>query len=229
VYGPLVTLVRFCGAAIFDLDGVLLDTEPLYTQATQQVLSPYGKEYTWELKVQMMGRDSQSTAEFLVAALGLPITAEQYIARRKPLLEQACRQAAAFPGAEQLVRSLHARGIPMALATSGEAPLTRAKAVRHPWFELFSSVLCGDDPRLCHPKPAPDIFLLAARELEVPPERCVVFEDSLAGVQAARAARMQVIAVASPQMDRSRYGADVPIVSSLSGVDLTMLGLDPSQ
>ena len=217
--------MRCCRAVIFDLDGVLLDTEPLYTQATQQVLSPYGKEYTWELKVQMMGRDSQSTAEFLVAALGLPLTAEQYIAARTPLLEQACRQAAALPGAEELVRSLFARGIPMALATSGEAFLTRAKALQHPWFDLFSAVVCGDDPRLCRPKPAPDIFLVAAQELGVPLEHCVVFEDSLAGVQAAQAAGMQVIAVAAAQMDRSGYAPGIPIVSSLSDVDLAMLGL----
>ncbi|MBN1612123.1 MAG: HAD-IA family hydrolase [Polyangiaceae bacterium] len=220
-----MTLVRCCRAVIFDLDGVLLDTEPLYTQATQQVLSTYGKQYTWELKVQMMGRDSRSTAELLVAALGLPLSAEQYIARRRPLLEQACRQAPALPGAEKLVRSLWGRGIPMALATSGEASLTRAKAERHAWFELFSAVLCGDDPRLCHPKPAPDIFLLAAQELGVPLEHCVVFEDSLAGVQAAQAANMQVIAVAAPQMDRSRYADGIPIVSSLNDVRLAMLGL----
>ena len=218
-------MVRCCRAVIFDLDGVLLDTEPLYTQATQQVLSPYGKEYTWELKVQMMGRDSQSTAEFLVAALGLPLTAEQYVAARTPLLEQACRQAAALPGAEELVRSLFARGIPMALATSGEAFLTRAKALQHPWFDLFSAVVCGDDPRLGRPKPAPDIFLVAAQELGVPLEHCVVFEDSLAGVQAAQAAGMQVIAVAAAQMDRSGYAPGIPIVSSLSDVDLAMLGL----
>jgi pseudouridine 5'-phosphatase len=220
-----VTPVRFCRAVIFDLDGVLLDTEPLYTQATQQVLSPYGKQYTWELKVQMMGRDSRSTAEFLVAALGIPLTAEKYIAARKPLLERACRQAAPLPGAETLVRTLHARGIPMALATSGEASLTRAKGERHPWFELFSAIVCGDDPRLRHPKPAPDIFVLAAQELAVPLERCVVFEDSLAGVQAALAAGTQVIAVAPPQMDRSSYAHGIPIVSSLSDVDLAMLGL----
>jgi pseudouridine 5'-phosphatase len=213
-------------AVIFDLDGVLLDTEPLYTQATQQVLSPFGKEYTWELKMQMMGRDTQSTAEFLVSALGLPLTAEQYIARRKPLLEQACRAAAALPGAEALVRRLHTRGIPTAVATSGEASLTRAKTAQHPWFELFSVVVCGDDPRLSRPKPAPDIFLMAAQDLGVAPEHCVVFEDSLAGVQAAQAACMQLIAVAAPQMDRSHYPQGIPVVSSLDDANGVMLGLE---
>jgi pseudouridine-5'-monophosphatase len=225
VYGTRVSLVRSARAAIFDLDGVLLDTEPLYTQATQEVLTPYGREYTWELKMQMMGRDSRSSAEFLVAALHLPLTADQYLARRQPLLEQACRHVPALPGAEELVRCLHARNVPLALATSGEARLTRAKTESHRWFELFSVFICGDDTRLRRPKPAPDIFLLAARQLGLPPEACVVFEDSLAGVQAAQAAQMRVVAVAAPQMDRSRYAAGVAVVSSLSDVTLAQLGL----
>lgn len=225
VYGTRVSQQRAVHAVIFDLDGVLLDTEPLYTQATQEVLAPYGQEYTWALKVEMMGRDSRRAAEFLVATLGIPLTAEQYIARRQPLLERTCRTAAALPGAEELVRALHAHGVPIALATSSERPLMRAKIERHAWFELFSTFVCGDDPRLRHAKPAPDIFLLAAEELGILRENCLVFEDSLAGVEAARAAQMHVIAVAAPQMDRSRYPAGTPILSSLVDVTLAKLGL----
>ncbi len=204
---------------IFDMDGVLLDTEKFYTEVTQQIVGRFGKRFTWELKSQMMGRSPLVSARLLVEALELPLSAEQYLQEREGLLEELAPSAEPMPGAVTLVRSLHAAGIPLALATSSHRRLFELKTRRHgEWFSLFSAVVVGDDPRLGALKPAPDIFLLAARELGAEPSDCLVVEDSPAGVQAARAAGMQVLAVPYPGLDPEALGDANLLVPSLEQV-----------
>jgi pseudouridine-5'-monophosphatase len=102
--------------------------------------------------------------------------------------------------------------VPQAVATSSEKKLFELKISRHRgWFSIFAAAVTGDDPRVAAGKPAPDIFLVAARELGVDPKACVVFEDSPAGLESARAASMQVVAVPDPAMARSRF-ADADLV-----------------
>jgi pseudouridine-5'-monophosphatase len=190
---------------LFDLDGVLLDTEGLYTLATQRVLDRYGKTYDWSLKVQTMGRDARIAARLIVERLGLPLTPEELLAARDPILEQLIEESPAMAGAEAFVRGLHARGVPMAVATSSDRRLYLRKVRPHAWFERFRAVVCGDDPRVRAKKPAPDIFLAAAADLGVAPRDCLVFEDSPAGVEAALAAGMRVVALPPPQASRDLY------------------------
>jgi pseudouridine-5'-monophosphatase len=210
---------------IFDLDGVLLDTEPLYTRATQQVVEPYGKVFDWSVKGDIIGRNALDGARHAVASLALPISPEEYLARREPILRELFREAEEFPGARNFVERLAQRGVPMAIATSSEQELCWLKIARHPWFSLFSAVVCGDDPRIVHLKPAPDIFLVAATELGAPPEDCVVFEDSPAGVEAALRAGMQVVALPDPGMERSRYAAAQIVIGAFSAIEPQDLGL----
>jgi pseudouridine-5'-monophosphatase len=212
--------------AIFDLDGVLLDTEPIYTDASNAVAARYGKQQDWSIKANMIGRPAIDAARYFVEALDLPISAEEYLAARGEYLHEHLLGAGRMPAAEQFTRELFRRGIPLAVATSTEAKLFDLKIAGHrPWFSIFSAVICGDDPRVLRGKPAPDIFLLAARELGADPASCVVFEDSPFGVAAALAAGMQVVALPDPHMDLSRYaGADV-IVSGFDACALSDLGL----
>jgi len=223
-YASRVKLARPVSHVIFDLDGVLLDTEPLYTRATQEVISPYGKTFDWSIKGDMIGRSSLDGAHHLVRTLGLPLLPEEYLARRKPLLDALFPTAPEIPGARALVDRLHARGVPLGVATSSEQALYRAKTTRHDWFGVFRAVVCGDDPRIGALKPAPDIFLITARDLGAAPQDCLVFEDSLAGVEAARAAGMQVVALPDPHMDRARYAADL-LIDAYGELDLADLGL----
>lgn len=212
-------------AIVFDLDGILLDTEPAYTDATAQVLREYGKSYGWELKARMMGRCSKESAELLVRELGLPLSGAEYLERRRPLLERAFPGVAPLPGAPELVTSLSERGVPLAVATSSERSLYELKVERHSWFVRFRAVVCGDDPRVSRPKPAPDIFFLAARDLGVAPESCLVFEDSPAGVEAALAAGMRVIALPAPELGAHHFAGAERIVRSYSELDPMDLGL----
>jgi pseudouridine-5'-monophosphatase len=211
-----VRLRRPITHAIFDMDGVLLDTEKFYTAVTQQIVGRFGKTFEWSVKGNMVGRPALESARYLVEALALPITAEQYLSERRALLEKLAPTAEALPGARALTEGLAARGIGLAVATSTERRLYELKITRHhDWFALFGAVIVGDDPRLERGKPAPDIFLLAAADLAADPAACVVVEDAPAGVLAAHAAGMQVIAVPDPAMDRTRFAAAELTVASL--------------
>jgi pseudouridine-5'-monophosphatase len=127
--------------------------------------------------------------------------------------------AQAMPGARELTAALRARGVPVAVATSSAQPLYELKTRHHgAWFAQFDVVVTGDDPRIARGKPAPDIYLLAARELCIEPTRCVAVEDAPAGVEAARAAGMRVIAVPDPAVDRERVADADVVLETLAGV-----------
>ena len=211
--------------AIFDLDGVLLDTEPLYTEATAAVAARFGKVYDWSVKRDCIGRGTLEAARIIVDALALPLTPEALVHERDAHLTALVARAPAMRGAEAFTRALAARGVPLAIATSTEAPLFAVKAARHrDWLGIFGAAVCGDDPRVARSKPAPDIFLAAAQDLGAPPESCLVFEDSPFGVEAARAAGMQVIALPDPAMDRARYARASAVVAGFAELTLDLAG-----
>jgi pseudouridine-5'-monophosphatase len=187
-------------AVLFDLDGVLLNSEPIYTQGIQQVVSEFGHVYDWSIKRDMMGRSDLEGATLLVERLALPISVAEYMARREPILERLLASSPAMAGAEALVSELRARGVASAVATSSRQRLFDIKARAHAWITDFRVIVCGDDPEVKALKPAPDIFLTAASRLGIAPEWCVVVEDSPAGVLAAKRAGMQVIALPDPEL-----------------------------
>ena len=206
-------------AAIFDLDGVLLDTEPLYTEATEAVVVRYGKHYTAHQKRFIMGRSPLEGARWLVTELGLPISAEQYLRARHTYLQVLFQDCPLIPGAAALVAELHRRGLRLALATSSERELCALKIRPYAWFSWFEAILCGDDPRLTRAKPAPDIYCLASAELGVTPRQCLVVEDSPAGVQAGVAAGMRVVARLAAPIERADLADAEQIMTSYDQLD----------
>lgn len=216
-----VNLPRPFTHVIFDLDGVLLDTEPLYTKAIAGVAARYGKTYDWSIKSQCIGRGTLEAAQVIVDMLGLPLAPLALVEERDRTLLGLLANADAMPGAPAFTKALAARGLPMAIATSSESAIFAVKARRHrAWLDTFAAIICGDDPRVARPKPAPDIFLAAAAALGAAPRSCVVFEDSPYGVAGALAADMQVVAMPDPAMDRSRYAGAHAIVTSFDELEL---------
>lgn len=187
-------------AVLFDLDGVLLDTEPLYTEATQAVVGEFGKRFEWSLKRELIGTSEDNGARMVVERLGLPISPHEYLARRKPFLDAAFLRCAPMPGIELLIDELLGHRVPVAVATSSVSALYTAKTARHAWFDRFTAIVCGDDPRVRAVKPAPDIFLAAAESVGVEPAECIVVEDSPAGIHAGLAAGMRVVAAPDPNV-----------------------------
>lgn len=212
-------------AAIFDLDGTLLDTEPFYTQAAQAVVERFGRVFDWELKREIMGGGPLAGAAIVVERLGLPISAEEYLAQREAILLTLFAASRPLAGVEALVDALHARGVPLAIGTSSSRRLCDLKLSRQSFSHRFRVVVCSDDAEVRNAKPAPDIFLAAAARLGAAPERCLVFEDTPKGVQAALAAGMQAVAVPDPRMPREDFAGALRIYDSLAEVQLADLGL----
>jgi len=121
-----------------------------------------------------------------------------------------------MPGAVRLTRHFHQKGVPQAIATSSDRRYFEIKTSRHrDWFAIFDCFVSGDDPAVCQGKPAPDIFVETARRMNALPERCLVFEDSPAGIDAARAAGMYAVAVPDECMDAAAYPGAHQVLRSL--------------
>jgi pseudouridine-5'-monophosphatase len=219
--------VRF---VLFDMDGLLLDTEIIYTRVTRKIVGQYGKVFDWSVKGNMIGLPSLVAARYLVSTLNLPISAEDYLEQRDQFLREQFPDCQPLPGAEALIRCLYKNRIPIAVATSSNRELFEFKTRNHQnWFELFNIVVTGDDPEIREGKPSPDIFNVAARRLGADPAATLVFEDAPSGLAAGIAAGMRVIVVPDPNMDKGRYQGAEQILETLEDFEPTAFGINQCQ
>ncbi|XP_046635251.1 pseudouridine-5'-phosphatase-like isoform X2 [Daphnia pulicaria] len=216
---------------LFDMDGLLLDSEEIYSRAIQEVSDRHGgKAFTWELKVRQMGLVSADLAALVVKELQLPITTEEYLAEVGPVNVRLFPSANLMPGAERLLRHLHSKGVHIAVATSSSRENFELKTTHHGGvFQLFKHIVTGSsDPEVKAGKPAPDIFLICASRFPEPaphPSKCLVFEDAPNGVKAARAAGMQVVMVPDPRMDPLLTQEATLVLKSLEEFKPELFGL----
>jgi pseudouridine-5'-monophosphatase len=210
---------------IFDLDGTLIDTEPLYTAATQAVVGRFGKVYDWSVKRLIIGGAPELGAQIVVEKLQLPITPAEYLHEREAIMRELCRSVPALPGAAALIEWLHQRGIPLGIGTSSERELCEIKLSSHAFARRFHAIVCSDDPGIEHAKPEPDIFLAVAAQLGAAGADCLVFEDTPKGVAAALAAGMRVIALPDPHMRNENFDGAWYVLDSLLAVTPGLLGL----
>lgn len=198
-------------AVIFDLDGTLLDTEPFLDEANAAVLGRYGRALTPTLRLRVMGRSRGDADRILAEAAG--VDANALGAERAAILDRGWARAELMPGAARLVARVAERGLPMAIATSSSAAVLAEKLRRHEAIRAAMKVIvCADHPGVRRSKPAPDIFTVAAQKLGVEPGACLVFEDAPAGVHAAVAAGMRVVALPSPLAKDDPAFADAALV-----------------
>jgi pseudouridine-5'-monophosphatase len=211
-------------ACLFDLDGLLLDTEPAHARAWQEASTRFGRPLAGAELLSLRGRRRLDCAsqvqQWIIAAGGAPLSVQELLAVRQPIAEALLATAPAMPGAEALVRRCVALGIPMALATSSAQQAVAVKVAPHPWLDLIRERVHGDDPDLGGGKPAPDPFLLAARRLGVAPTACWAFEDSSAGVAAALGAGCRVHVLLPPGVGCQAYPEGVICLNSLEEVEL---------
>ncbi|XP_068648474.1 (DL)-glycerol-3-phosphatase 2-like isoform X2 [Aristolochia californica] len=218
---------------IFDMDGLLLDTEQFYTLAQENILARYGKTFDWSLKAKMMGKKALESAHIFVEETGLSgiLTPEQFLEDRKAILEELFPTSELMPGARQLICHFHAKGIPICVATGSDKRYFDLKTTKHvELFSLMHHIVLGDDPEVKQGKPSPDIFLAAAKRFKdcaVNPRNILVFEDAPAGVAAAKTAGMSVVMVPDPRLDIKHQAAADQVLSSLLEFNPSDWGLPP--
>ena len=203
-------------ACLFDLDGLLLDTEPLHARAWREAAAHFGRQLNAAELMQLRGRRRLDCAEQVRGWIAGAADPESGAARSDPpSVEALLVHAQPMAGAPELVRRCAELAIPMALATSSSRAAVALKAAPHPWLELITVRVHGDDPELREGKPAPDVFLLAAARLGQEPSSCWAFEDSPAGARAAEAAGCRVHVLLPEGGDPEAYPEGVRWLESL--------------
>lgn len=207
-------------SVIYDMDGLLLDTESLHERVNSEIARRYGKTFNIDAKIAIAGRPTLDSAKILVDILQLPLTPEEYLVERNKLLYPLYPTVKALPGTIELIQHLSNYNTPQAIASSSSRHHFDMKTVNHQqWLNVFKIVTLGDDPEIKQGKPAPDIFLLAAKRLNAAPEQCLVFEDSLAGIKAAIAAGMSVVAIPDPVFDKQFFQQAHQVLNSMTEFD----------
>ena len=179
-------------ACLFDLDGLLLDTEPLHGRGWSEAAAHFGATLSKDQLLQLKGRRRLDCASQVDAWLPSPVGIKALLAVQQPIVRALLPGAKAMPFAQRLVEHCDANGIPMALVTSSSLDAVAFKTAAHPWLNCIQLRVHGDDPELRAGKPDPEPFLLAAQRLAVNPADCWAMEDSRAGTASALAAGCQV-------------------------------------
>jgi pseudouridine-5'-monophosphatase len=225
VFGLTKTAISFPAvrACIFDMDGLLINSEDIISLSTNQLLEKYGRPaFTRSVRAQLMGVPNSTNGDVFHNWARLPISREQFARESTEQMRRLFPYCEPLPGAENLLKNLsRARSISgdrimMALASNTKSHSYELKTSRPETKQLLDFFqsdrrVLGDDPRVRQGrgKPAPDIYLVALQTLNsaldsgkkaILPDECLVFEDSVVGVEAARRAGMRVVWVPHPDV-----------------------------
>ncbi len=200
-------------AVVFDLDGLLVDTEILWQEEEAALLADHGVEHTREDSLATVGRAIDHSVAYFARRMGEPESAVPELRR-----ELIARMRAAFanraqplPGAVELVRGIAEAAVPMAVASNTDRDLVLLALERAGITDAFDVVVSAQDVEQA--KPAPDVYLRACRALGVEPSEALALEDSESGIAAARAAGLRVYAV--PQLAEMDVSAADRVLESL--------------
>ncbi|HXW58583.1 MAG TPA: HAD family phosphatase [Solirubrobacteraceae bacterium] len=184
-------------AVVFDLDGVLLDSEEIWSGARRELALRCGGRWSDAAQTYMLGMSSSEWSRYMHDHLGVALAAREISDRVVELV--AARYRARLPliaGADEAVRALAACW-PLGLASSANRQIIELVLDRAGWRALFAQTVSSEE--VARGKPAPDVYLEAARRLGAAPDRCAAVEDSAAGIESAHAATLAVIAIPNRQ------------------------------
>lgn len=209
-------------AVIFDMDGLLIDSEPVWDEADKVILGKRGHKRTDEITLKILGTGNKQTIETYKEEFGITDSTEELMEERMisfyEILEE---KLSLMEGAQELIKKFSAAGKKLAIATSGSHKEKIGWMLDHlEVTQYFSVIVTGQDIK--QNKPAPDIFLKAAKELGYPPVEGLVLEDAPNGVRAGKAAGMRVFGVnKDPNIAKElkKMGAD-KVFSSLSEITI---------
>ncbi|MFC1931150.1 HAD family hydrolase [Chloroflexota bacterium] len=208
-------------AVIWDMDGVIADTAPYHFKAWQMVFPKRGVGFTREdFKHHFGQRDDTIISDTFGGRISAGEIEEIALEKEETFRREVAPNVKPFPGAIELIRSLKERGVKTAIASSAPMENIQLLLGNLGVIDFFQAIVSGRE--VTEGKPSPQAFLLAAKRLEVKPENCVVFEDAVAGVAAARRAGMKCLAVTNNHSRASLMEADL-IVDSLENVSIDNL------
>jgi HAD superfamily hydrolase (TIGR01509 family) len=209
-------------AVVFDMDGVIADSEPVYYSAINEVLAPLGKSFTPELQRAIMGHGVAETWEVVARELALEGPLDGLVAAYdRELRRQLAQIRETLPGVRPLIKALRRFTVPVGLASSSWPGWIDALLNGVGLQGAFDAVASAVEVE--HAKPAPDVYLLAAERLGVPSARCIALEDTPTGVASAKAAGMLAVQVrASSTAFPPLPEADI-VLDSLESFDLALL------
>ena len=204
-------------AIIFDMDGLMVDSEPLSRHAWNQVLQAHGYQMTDDFYGQIIGLRTDQSTEIILNQYPMPMTAAELAARKGEIFHQIRAQGIpAMPGLMALQVIIKERAIPWAVATSSPRDHAEIILAQLGLTESCHAIAAGNE--VAHSKPAPDIYLLAAERLGIDPTTCLALEDSEPGCQAANAAGMTVIAIPNGETKTAVFACASYRYSSLNQV-----------
>jgi len=211
-------------AVIFDLDGVLIDSEAVWNDARRGLVEESGGRWRSDAQEAMMGMSSLEWSRYMSEELGVPMTPEQISAAVAGRLERLYREhLPLLPGARRAVTSLAPRW-PLAVASSANRPVLELVLELAGLGDCFAATVSSEE--VPHGKPAPDVYLEAARRLSREPAGCAAVEDSASGLRSAAAAGMSVIAIPNrtfPPDEEALAKADV-VLGSIEALDPGVIG-----
>ncbi len=211
-------------AVVFDMDGLMLNTEDLYDVVGSRLLARRGLLFSHDIKRSMMGRKATEAFEVLRTNCGLADSVDSLITESDELMRQLLDSGdhlAQMPGLGQLLAFLEAKRIPKAVATSSSRKFADRVLGNFNLTQRFEFVLCGDD--VLQGKPNPEIYLTAAARLAISATEMLVLEDSVLGSQAAVAAGAFTVAVPSQPTLTGDFDHVQLVVTSLESAELTRL------
>jgi HAD superfamily hydrolase (TIGR01509 family) len=213
-------------AVVFDLDGVIVDSEHLWDEVRQQLAEERGRRWHDRASRDMMGMSSVEWSRYMHDVIGLEETPEEINTEVVRRLEAIYRERLPLiPGAVEAVQALAERW-PLGLASSSNRELIDFVLEVSSLDRFFRATVSSEEvPR---GKPAPDVYLEAARRLETAPERCAAVEDSEAGIRSAKAAGMRAIAIPNPHFPPVAEALEAADVVLESVAELTPEVVEPS-
>lgn len=214
-------------AVVFDLDGLMVNTEEMYIEVGHRLLEPWGHTYDDDLRHRMMGLPALVALQLMIDHHSLDITLDDLAERSSTLVEEHISvRLESMPGLYELLDWLAENGFPKAIATSGTRDYARNIVERLEIADHFQFILTAED--VTHGKPDPEIYRLAAARLELPPSEIMVLEDSENGCRAAVAAGAFTVAVPGDHNQGQKFDGVRFIAESLFDVRIQQALNGPS-
>lgn len=204
-------------AIIFDVDGLMVDSEPISHAAWNEFLRPFGHQLTPEFIEKMVGLRGDVSSQMVQSFFNLPLTAPEIQQQKRKIAVRLYAQGVPImPGLYELIADLERRQLPWGVGTS--SPRQHAVNILEQLglTEVCRAIAAGDE--VAHGKPHPDIYQLAAKRMQVPPEACLAFEDSEPGSRAAVAAGLRVVVVPNADTAGSNFSHATAVCPSLNDV-----------